>query len=58
MRFLAIDGTSKSLSRINEVLGLEGERKVEEPEEIIGKPWTFPMKIWSGPSKGAHYWMF
>lgn len=38
MRFLVMEGTCKSLLRMNEVLRLDEEETIDEPEERIGRP--------------------
>lgn len=38
-KFLVIEGTESKFLRGGEILGLEGEGKLEEPTETIGKLW-------------------
>lgn len=54
-RILEIVGIFKSLWSMRLVLLLKGK---VEPVEWVGKPWPLPTTTWSGPSKGAHYWIF
>lgn len=57
IKFLVMDGTCRKLCRKWDVIDWEGELNREEPEEWIFKSCPFPMKIWSGPSKGTHCWI-
>ena len=58
MRFFVMEGTNQRLLRTRENWGLIGEEKVDRPEELILRPWPFPIVIWSGPSKGVTCWMW
>lgn len=53
-----MEGTNKKLFKTKENLVLIGEEKVENPEELMFRPWPFPIVIWSGPSKEVTWWIF
>lgn len=57
-RFLVMVGISYKLWKVRGVWGWVCEVKTLEPEECICKPWPFPRKIWSGPSKRVFCWRF
>ena len=58
MRFLVIEGINNKLIRVRENWGLREEEKVETPEELMLRPWTLPIVIWLGHSKGVTCCLF
>jgi len=44
-----IEGACNKLWRTPWILGSRGKEKNMEPQELMPRPWPFPVKILSGP---------